>query len=129
MKRVFYEKVGRRYKAVAEYDSDLVGSLPEGAHLIVVRPGLKSTLFQVDPAYAAVEAALKEFKDQVASLIIEAQKLQPPRDRKLTKTEQEVYDFAKERLHKEAITLGYYNCVYDVLEKGMEFLREKSNKG
>ena len=39
VKKVYYEKIGRRYRPVAEYDSDLLDSFPKGSHLICVYPG------------------------------------------------------------------------------------------
>ena len=50
MKRIYYEKVGRSYKPVSEYDSDLLDSLPKGAHLIMCYPGGSSRRYNIDPA-------------------------------------------------------------------------------
>ena len=35
MKKIYYEKVGRRYKPVAEYDPDYLDSFPKGSHLVM----------------------------------------------------------------------------------------------
>ena len=42
MKKIFYEKIKGRYKPTKEYDSELMDSLPTGAHLVICRPGIKS---------------------------------------------------------------------------------------
>lgn len=72
MKKVFYEKVGKRYKAVSEYDSDYLDSYPKGTHLIVCRPGVTSRRFNIDPNYAALIAAAHVAEDAMSSALIKA---------------------------------------------------------
>jgi hypothetical protein len=54
MKKIYYEKRGRRYVPVAEYDNDLLDSFPKGNHLVMSYPGGTSRRFNIDPAYAAM---------------------------------------------------------------------------
>jgi hypothetical protein len=68
----FYRKVGRRYEPVSQYDSELHHAMPEGAHLVVVKPGSKFTKYNIDPNYAAMIAALMYAKDEFCQAIIEA---------------------------------------------------------
>lgn len=77
MKKIFYEKIGRRYKPVYEYDSDLLDALPKGSHLIQVYPGGKSTRYNVDPALAPMIAAGRVAEDAVCQAIVAAQELRP----------------------------------------------------
>lgn len=77
MKKVYYEKIGRRYVPVSEYNSDFLDSLPKGSHLIQVYPGGKSTRYNVDPNYAAMIAAGRVAEDAVCKAIVEAQELRP----------------------------------------------------
>jgi len=72
MKRVFYEKVGRRYVPVSEYDSDLVDAFPKGTHIIMSYPGGKSTRYNIDPNYAAMIAAGRLAEDAVSKALVEA---------------------------------------------------------
>ena len=72
VKKVFYEKRGRRYYPVSEYDSDLMDGLPKGSHLISVYPGGKSTRYQVEPNYAAVIAATRVAEDAISRAISNA---------------------------------------------------------
>lgn len=72
VKKIFYEKVGRRYKPVSEYDSSLIDALPKGSHLIQVYPGGKSTRYNVDPNYAALIAAGRVCEDALSRAIMQA---------------------------------------------------------
>ena len=79
MKRVFYEKVGRRYKPVYEYDQGLMDSVPKGTHLVMCYPGGRSTRFNVDPNYAAMIAAGRVAEDAICNAIHKASELKPAR--------------------------------------------------
>ena len=57
MKETYYIKVGKRYKPVREYDSQLMDSFPEGCHLVVSFPGNTSYRYNIKPDTAALEAA------------------------------------------------------------------------
>ena len=43
MKKTFYEKVGRRYVPVAEYDSELANATRKGTNLVVTYDGGRTT--------------------------------------------------------------------------------------
>jgi hypothetical protein len=73
----FYRKVGRRYQPVEEYDPELMDALPEGDHLISVRPGLTSCRYAVDPALAHLIAAGVYAEDAISRAIYKAMELRP----------------------------------------------------
>ncbi len=77
MKKIFYEKVGRRYKPVYEYDQTLMDAMPKGAHLVMVYPGGKSTRYNVNIDYAPLIAAGRVAEDEVCRAITKAQELRP----------------------------------------------------
>jgi hypothetical protein len=79
MKRIFYEKVGRRYKPVYEYDQLLMDSFPKGAHLVLCYPGGQSRRFNVDPNHAAMIAAGRLAEDAISKVIMDATALRPSR--------------------------------------------------
>lgn len=79
MKKVFYEKVGRRYRPVSEYDSELMDALPKGTHLIDVYPGGRLTRYNIDPNYAAMIAAGRVAGDAVSDALRKASDLRPSR--------------------------------------------------
>lgn len=71
-KKIFYEKVGSRYKPVSEYDSDWIDSYPKGTHIVICRPGVTSRRFNIDPNYAALIAAAHVAEDAMASALVKA---------------------------------------------------------
>jgi hypothetical protein len=77
--KIFYEKVGRRYKPVSEYDSDHLDSFPQGTHLVIVRPGISSRRFRIDPALAPMIAAGTYAEDEICRAINMASELKPQR--------------------------------------------------
>lgn len=77
MNTVFYKKVGRRYQPVSEYDSELCDAFPEGAHLVVTKPGSRSVQYRIDPALAPMIAAGRYAQDAMADSIREATELRP----------------------------------------------------
>ena len=72
MKKIFYEKVGRRYVPVYEYDQTLMDALPKGNHLISVYPGGRSTRYNVEPAIAPLIAAGRVAEDSISKAIMDA---------------------------------------------------------
>ena len=77
VKTVFYEKVGRKYIPVREYDSLLQESFPKGAHLVITYPGGRSTRYNVDPNYAGLIAAGRVAEDAMTRAIRMASELKP----------------------------------------------------
>lgn len=77
MKKIYYEKVGRRYVPVSEYDSDFLDSFTKGTHLVMSYPGGKSIRYNIDPNYAAMIAAGRVAEDAVCDAIRKAQDLRP----------------------------------------------------
>lgn len=77
MRKTFYEKVGRRYKEVSYYDSDLFDSMGVGSHLVMVSPGGKSIRYNIEPALAPMIAAGRFAEREIADSIYEATRLTP----------------------------------------------------
>lgn len=79
MKKIFYEKRGRRYYPVAEYDSEYLDSFPKGNHLVMCYPGGSSRRFHIDPNYAAMIAAGRVAEDAISEVIRKATDVRPSR--------------------------------------------------
>ena len=77
MKKIYYEKRGRRYVPVAEYDNDFMDSFTKGNHLVMSYPGGTSRRFNIDPNYAAMIAAGRVAEDAVCKAINKASELRP----------------------------------------------------
>ena len=84
-KITYYQKVGRRYRPVYEYDQKLMDALPKGTHLIQVYPGGKSTRCNINPAYAPMIAAGRVAEDKISDAIRKATDMRPAsKETKLT---------------------------------------------
>lgn len=77
MKKIYYEKVGRKYVPVAEYDNDYMDSFPKGNHLVMSYPGGTSRRFNIDPNYAAMIAAGRVAEDAISSAVVKASEMRP----------------------------------------------------
>lgn len=77
MKKIYYEKVGRRYVPVAEYDNDFMDSYTKGTHLVMCYPGGTSRRFNVDPNYAAMIAAGRVAEDVISQAVVKAGEMRP----------------------------------------------------
>ena len=106
MKKTFYEKVGRRYKPVSEYDHDLIDSFPKGSHLVQCYPGGKLTRFNIDPAYAPMIAAGRVAEDAIADALRAASDLRPSR-KELTESQRAAWKKLSEELGEEMHALTW----------------------
>jgi hypothetical protein len=88
MKKIYYEKKGRRYVPVSEYDSDYLDSFPRGAHLVMCYPGGSSRRFNIDPNYAALIAAARVAEDAISKHIMDVSALRVPEKHKPLTEEQ-----------------------------------------
>jgi hypothetical protein len=77
MKKIYYEKVGRRYVPVSEYDSNLMDGFPKGNHLVMCYPGGRSTRYNIDPAYAPMIAAGRVAEDAMSNAVQKASEMRP----------------------------------------------------
>lgn len=105
-KKIFYEKVGRKYVPVYEYDQSLMDSLPNGNHLISVYPGGSSCRYNVDPAYAPMIAAGRVAEDKISEVIRKATDLRPKRS-PITLAQKEAWDNLVKEFGEEARTLEW----------------------
>ena len=77
MKKIYYERVGRKYVPVAEYDGDFMDSFTKGTHLVMSYTGGTSRRFNIDPNYAAMIAAGRVAEDAICRAISKAAEMRP----------------------------------------------------
>jgi hypothetical protein len=126
MKKIYYEKVGRRYKPVAEYDSAYLDSFPKGNHLVMCYPGGSSRRFNIDPNYAAMIAAGRVAEDAISSAVVKASEMRP-HNKPITE---------KQRKAWEALAKAFDNDRYyieipsarEIAEAGVKAMAEEADK-
>jgi hypothetical protein len=77
--KIYYEKRGRRYVPVAEYNEDLLDSFPKGAHLVVCTPGGTSRRYDINPALAPMIAAGIYAQQDICAALVRASEMRPSR--------------------------------------------------
>jgi hypothetical protein len=91
MKKIYYEKIGRRYVPVAEYDSTYLDSFPKGNHLIMCYPGGSSCRFNIEPAYAPMIAAGRVAEDAMSKAVQKASEMRP-HNKPITEKQRKAWD-------------------------------------
>ncbi len=126
MKKIYYEKKGRRYVPVAEYDSDFLDSLPKGSHLVMCYPGGSSRRFHIDPNYAAMIAASRVAEDAICRAISKASELRPP-STPITEKQKKAWHALSEAFGEEISTLRGLS-IHDCAEAGVKAMQEEADK-
>jgi hypothetical protein len=126
MKKIYYVKEGRRYKPVAEYDSDLMDSFPKGNHLVMCYPGGTSRRFNIDPALAPMIAAGRYAEDAISRAISKAAELRPQKT-PITEAQQKAWRKLAKEMGDELCTL-YGLSVRDCAEAGVQAMQAEADK-
>jgi hypothetical protein len=126
MKKIYYEKVGRRYVPVAEYDNDFMDSFTKGTHLVMSYPGGTSRRFNIDPNYAAMIAAGRVAEDAICKSISKASELRP-KSTPITPGQQRAWKKLAKEFGDELCTLNGLS-VHDCAEAGIKAMQEEADK-
>ena len=126
MKKIYYEKVGRRYVPVAEYDNELLDSFPKGNHLVMCYPGGASRRFNIDPNYAAMIAAGRVAEDSMCRAMSKASELRP-KQTPITPEQKAAWEALARAFGDELCTLNGLS-VRDVVEAGVNAMQEEADK-
>ena len=130
MKKIFYEKVGRKYVPVSEYDSNLLDALPKGTHIVMVYPGGQSTRYKIDPNHAAMIAAGRVAEDAISKKLLEASEIRmqrPDRERKLTESQKAAWENLVKEFGDSAKQLEWPS-IREVAEAGVKAMQEEAEK-
>ncbi len=125
-KKIFYEKQGRKYVPVAEYDNDWIDSFPKGNHIIMCYPGGSSRRFHIDPAYAPLIAAGRVAEDAICSAMIAADEVKPSRT-PLTEAERDAWQNLIDVWGDEARSLRR-PAIRDIAEAGIKAMQDEAMK-
>jgi hypothetical protein len=124
-KKIYYEKVGRRYVPVAEYDNEFMDSLTKGNHLVMCYPGGSSRRFNIQPDYAALIAASRVAEDAMTRAISQASELRP-KQTPITEGQRKAWKKLAKEFGNELATLNI-NCSRDIAEAGIKALQDEAN--
>ena len=125
-KKIYYEKRGRRYVPVMEYDEYLMDGLPYGNHLIMVYPGGQSTRYNIDPALAPMIAAGRVAEDWMVEAVRDASAMRPRRH-PLTEKQQQAWQRLNKALGDDVYTLEIA-CARDIAEAGIKAMQAEAEK-
>jgi hypothetical protein len=126
MKKIFYEKVGRKYVPVSEYDDYLLDSFPEGSHIVMCYPGGSSRRYRIDPALAPMIAAGRYAEDAICKAINKASELKPA-NTPITAKQKAAWEALAEAFGEELATL-HGPSIRDIAEAGVQAMQEEAEK-
>lgn len=125
MKRIYYEKRGRRYYPVSEYDSDLLDSFTKGSHLVCVYPGGSSRRYNVEPNYAAMIAAGRVAEDAICQAIYKASEMRP-KNTPITEQQKLAWQKLARAFGDDLATLKI-DSARDIAETAVKAMQEEAN--
>jgi len=126
MKKIYYEKVGRRYVPISEYDSDLLDSFGKGTHIVMCYPGGQSRRYNIDPNYAAMIAAGRVAEAAICEAIRKASEMRPQRT-PITEAQQKAWKKLAKEMGDELCTLNGLS-VRDCAEAGVKAMQAEADK-
>jgi hypothetical protein len=130
MKKIFYEKVGRKYVPVYEYDQTLMDAFPKGTHIVMCYPGGQSTRYNVNPNYAAMIAAGRLAEDEISKKMMEASEIRlqrKDRDKQLTPSQRAAWDNLVNEFGDSAKQLEWAS-VREIAEAGVNAMQAEAEK-
>lgn len=126
MKKIYYEKVGRKYVPVQEYDNEFLDAFPKGNHLVMCYPGGTSRRFNVEPALAPMIAAGRYAEDAMSSALVKASEMRP-HNKPITEKQKKAWEalaksFGNDRYYVELPSAR------EVTEAGIKAMETEANK-
>lgn len=126
IKKIYYEKVGRKYVPVREYDDDFLDSFTKGNHLVMSYPGGTSRRFNIDPAYAPMIAAGRVAEDAVCNALNRASEMRPAKT-PITPAQQRAWKKLAKEFGDELCTLQGAS-IHDIAEAGVKAMQVEADK-
>lgn len=103
---IFYRRRGRRYEPVSVYDSEVIDSLPQGCHLVIIDQGWHSRRYSINPNRAALLAAATIMESRLAEIIQQASEIRPERE-PLTEQQREAWQRLADSFDRDTIMLAW----------------------
>jgi hypothetical protein len=126
MKKIYYEKKGRRYVPVSEYDSEYLDSFSRGTHIVMCYPGGQSRRYNIDPNYAAMIAAGRVAEDAICDSLRKSSEMRPQRT-PITPGQKKAWENLAKELGDELCPLTY-GSTRDHAEAGVNAMIAEADK-
>ena len=126
VKKIYYEKVGRKYVPVSEYDNEYLDSFPKGSTLVICYPGGQSRRFDIDPDYAALIAAGRVAEDAMIQAMHKASELKPAKT-PITLAQQRAWKGLARAFGTELCTLNGASS-WEIAQAGLKALEQEADK-
>jgi len=126
MKKIYYEKIGRRYVPVSEYDSEYLDSFSRGTHIVMCYPGGQSRRYNIDPNYAAMIAAGRVAEDAICDSLRKSSEMRPQRT-PITPGQKKAWENLAKELGDELCPLTY-GSTRDHAEAGVNAMIAEADK-
>ena len=123
-KKIYYEKVGRKYVPVSEYDSDYLDSFGKGTHIVMSYPGGQSRRYNIDPDYAGLIAASRVAEDAMIKSMQQASEIKP-RQTPITEGQRKAWKKLAKEFGDELCTLQI-SSAHDIAEAGINALQKEA---
>jgi len=125
-KKIYYEKRGRKYVPVMEYDEYLMDGLPYGNHMIMCFPGGRSTRYNIDPALAPMIAAGRVAEDRMSEAVRRASEMRPRR-KELTHDQQRAWTRLNRAMGDDIYTIEVASA-RDIAEAGLKAMQAEAEQ-
>jgi len=125
-KKIYYEKRGRKYVPVMEYDEYLMDGLPYGNHMIMCYPGGRSTRCNIDPALAPMIAAARVAEDKMSEAVRKAGAMRPRR-KELTSDQQRAWNRLTKAMGDDIYTIEIASA-RDIAESGLKAMQAEAEQ-
>ena len=126
MKKIYYEKRGRRYVPVSEYDSEYLDSFSKGTHIVMCYPGGQSRRYNIDPNYAAMIAAGRVAEEAICESMRKASEMKPQRT-PITSGQKKAWEKLAKEFGDELCPLTY-GSTRDHAEAAVNAMMEEAGK-
>ena len=126
MKKIFYEKVGRKYVPIAEYNTEYLDSFSKGNHLVMCYPGGQSRRYNIDPNYAAMIAAGRVAADDITRAIYMASELKP-QQKPITEGQRKAWNKLAKEFNTDRFALQH-SSARDIAEAGVNAMMIEADK-
>lgn len=104
-----------KYVPVREYSEEWHDSMPAGTHMVVIKPGMTSYSYNIDPAYAPLYAAFRMVREEFVAMLMAASEFRP-KEEPLTDAEKEAWENMR-KTFGEKFSVLYGPSYVDIVDK------------